>query len=466
MSRLSIIFVWILGINTVWIDFTMSASASETSDEAFWRAAERTCYGDVRCMIRTVENAPPLFWVRGWEKPEELFDALKKAHRFEALGLSESEGRQLVQVVMNARTSKQKVSSNASGREGRTASDAASLQPPAFAYRSPAEFERLGAVLFRWPYDWSAMQPLWANMIGVCAQAGVKAVVWTSTPLQQRMALSYLEQQGVSTEHVRWVMDPTDTVWIRDYGPQIIRSVDSAQWGVVDFHYYDGRRKDDNTPIVMALGLQLPYVDRQRKDVVYTEGGNLNHDGLGGVVYSQRTYQRNPGVPSEEVDRRILGALQATKVLVPQDPVLDGTGHVDMFMKIVRPDTVLIGQYSPDQIDYAVLEENAALFARETNARGDRWQVVRIVQPDVYYTRFLVPVIRTYTNSLIINDYVIVPVYGIAEDEQALTVYREVFPEKTIVPLDARDIIPSGGAWHCVTMEVAVAELNQSGHSN
>ncbi|MEW6259698.1 MAG: agmatine deiminase family protein [Thermodesulfobacteriota bacterium] len=464
MSRLSIIIVCILGISAFVVGLPVDASAGASSDEAFWRAAERACHGDVRCMIRTVEDAPSLPWARGWEKPEELFEALKKARRFEVLGLSESEGYQLLQAVMNSRSSAKNVLATSSVSVIRTASFSAFLQPPAFPYRAPAEFERLGAVLFRWPFDWTAMQPKWANMISVCAQAGIKSVVWVSTPLQRRSALSYLEQQGVSTEHIHWVMDPTDTVWIRDYGPQVIRAIDSAQWGVVDFHYYDDRRKDDNTPIVMALGLQLPYVDRQRKDVVYTEGGNLNHDGLGGVVYSQRTYKSNLGVPSEEIDRRILDALQATKALVPQDPVLDGTGHVDMFMKIVRPDTVLIGQYRPDQIDYAVLEENAALFARETNARGDHWQVVRIVQPDVYYTRFLLPVIRTYTNSLMINDYVIVPVYGIAEDEQALAVYREVLPEKTLVPLDARDIISSGGAWHCVTMEVAVPELDKFGH--
>lgn len=463
MSRLSFIISWFFGASVVLAGFSVGVPAGETSDEAFWRTAERACYGDLRCMIRAVEDAPPLRWARGWENPDELFNVLKRSRRFETLGLNEIEGRQLLQVVMKTRALANSVSFKPLPSTAQKASHI-TLQPPTFSYRAPAEFEPLGAVLFRWPFDWSAMQPMWASMIDVCVQAGAKAVVWVPTPLQKKRAQTYLEEQGVSTEHIRWVMDPTDTVWIRDYGPQIIRSVDSEEWGVVDFHYYDGRRKDDNTPLVMALGLQLPYIDRQRTDVLYTEGGNLNNDGFGGVVYSQRTYNRNPGVPSDEVDRRIQSALQATKALVPKDPVLDGTGHVDMFMKIVRPDTVLMGQYHPDQIDYAVLEENAALFARETNARGDQWRVVRIVQPDVYYTRFLIPVIRTYTNSLIINDYVIVPVYGIAEDEQALAVYREVLPEKTLVPLDARDIIPSGGAWHCVTMEVAIAELGQVSH--
>uniref|UniRef100_A0A832A5V7 Agmatine deiminase n=1 Tax=Desulfacinum infernum TaxID=35837 RepID=A0A832A5V7_9BACT len=422
--------------------------------EGFWRAAERSCHGDVHCMIQALEDAPDVPSFRGWIDSAELLAVLKKTNRFHRLGLTDAEGEQLLQAVF-------KKLHPVGKRTPRTSSPSADslahiLQPPAFPYRAPAEFEPLRAVLFRWPSDWPEMQPAWARMIDVCAQAGVTAAVWVTAPFQQQGALAYLQEQGIGTDHIRWVVEPTSTVWIRDYGPQVIRALDSNQWGVVDFHYYDGRRQDDNTPLVVALGLGLPYVDRQRRAVVYTEGGNLNHDGLGCVVYSQRTYKRNPGVSPDEIDRRILSAFEAKKSLVPKDLSLDGTGHVDMFMKIVGPDTVLMGQYGPDQTDYAALEENAALFARETNGEGAPWRVVRLVQPDVSFTHFLVPVVRTYTNALMVNNHVIVPVYGIPEDEQALAVYREVLPGKTIVPLNAEEIIPSGGAWHCVTMEVAV----------
>jgi agmatine/peptidylarginine deiminase len=63
-------------------------------------------------------------------------------------------------------------------------------------------------------------------------------------------------------------------------------------------------------------------------------------------------------------------------------------------------------------------------------------------------------VIRTYTNSLIVNNVVLLPVYNIPEDDEAIAIYESVLPGKEIYPLDARNIIPSGGAWHCVTMEL------------
>jgi len=79
--------------------------------------------------------------------------------------------------------------------------------------------------------------------------------------------------------------------------------------------------------------------------------------------------------------------------------------------------------------------------------------VVRIPQPVVYFEDFIWPVVRTYTNSLIVNDVVVLPVYNLPGDDEAIAIYESVLPEKTIYALDARDIIASGGAWHCVTME-------------
>jgi len=194
-------------------------------------------------------------------------------------------------------------------------------------------------------------------------------------------------------------------------------------------------------------------MNRQSSNVVFTEGGNLMHDGLGVTIYSTRTYSQNQGVDRSVVDQRILTAFDASKGIVPQDPSLDGTGHVDMFLKVVNENTILVAEYAPNQRDYQILENAAALFAGETNGRGEPWNVVRIPQPDVYYVLFIFPVVRTYTNSVIVNDQVLVPTYGIASDAQALAIYQQVFPDRNIISLNANQIIESAGAWHCVTME-------------
>ena len=89
------------------------------------------------------------------------------------------------------------------------------------------------------------------------------------------------------------------------------------------------------------------------------------------------------------IDERILSAFQAHKGIVPQPPIFDGTGHVDMFMKIVSSDTVLVGEYQPGQLGYHVLEDCATLFESATNGADEPWNVVRIPQPVVYFEDFI-----------------------------------------------------------------------------
>ncbi len=54
----------------------------------------------------------------------------------------------------------------------------------------------------------------------------------------------------------------------------------------------------------------------------------------------------------------------------------------------------------------------------------------------------------------IANDIVIVPTFGYREtDEAALHILGELMPDRTMVPIDAGDLIWGRGAFHCVTQQ-------------
>ncbi|MFW5652778.1 MAG: agmatine deiminase family protein [Planctomycetota bacterium] len=470
-------------------DDDLVTTASPASAESTWNALATSAHGDLQAMLDLVALAPAPPQARITRPAGELWRVLRDAGRFDDLGLTADEGRVLVDAVYRRLGAPKTMMGDTwpvrhdTGISSDVTEEIADdddafgaftghvahrvLQPadergtgdsgvgPANTpdFRGAQEFENLRAVLFRWPYDWSALRNEYAQMVQTVFDGGAQAVIWTNNASQQADAESYLQSQNVPTSHIRWVVESTNSVWIRDYGPNFLYEVGGNRYGVADFHYYNNRPADDDTPLVVASALNIPVMDRQTSNVVFTEGGNLMHDGVGVVTYSTRTYSQNNGVNRSTVDQRILTAFDATKAIIPQDPTLDGTGHVDMFLKIVSEDTVLIAEYAPNQRDYQILENNAALFASETNGRGEPWNVIRIPQPDVYYIFFIFPVVRTYTNGLVVNDQVIVPTYGIASDAEALSTYQQVYPDKTIVPINANQIIESAGAWHCVTME-------------
>jgi len=453
------------------IGLLSSVGVALASQGALWNENDRRCHGDLDCMLAIVEQTAPMLRHRAPPDRDELYGLLRHIGRFQQLGLTDEEGAALVDAAFQKllpedmddaddtgfferRQSSALLEDKRRQIDGRSWDIDDSEQDTAFLqYEAKAEYQELEAVLMRWPFEQGFLRDEWAAMVDGMSRADVTVWMWVDESIQAWRAERYLRRSGVPTEHISWIVEPTNSIWMRDYAPQFIYDLQSDEWGVVDFHYYDGRPDDDDTPIFVSELHDVPLIDRQTTEVVYTEGGNIAHDGLGTVIYSERTYDRNPETDPNIIDERIVTAFQAPAKMVLKDPSLDATGHVDMFMKIVDEDTVLVGQYDSDEIDHGVLEYNAQLFADTTNGIGDPWNVIRIRQPDVYFDSFVFPIVRTYTNSLLVNNVVLLPVYGIPDDTDAVSTYKRAFPDREIVPINAESIIRYAGAWHCVTME-------------
>ena len=56
-----------------------------------------------------------------------------------------------------------------------------------------------------------------------------------------------------------------------------------------------------------------------------------------------------------------------------------------------------------------------------------------------------------YSNYLVANGVVLVPVFGSAHDAQAKAIIAEQFPDREVIGIDAVGLIEHGGAIGCVT---------------
>jgi agmatine deiminase len=63
----------------------------------------------------------------------------------------------------------------------------------------------------------------------------------------------------------------------------------------------------------------------------------------------------------------------------------------------------------------------------------------------------------SHLNFLIMNGAVLVPVFGGKSDEKALLAFDKHFPERTIIPVECRNLGYGLGGIHCITMQVAAA---------
>lgn len=318
---------------------------------------------------------------------------------------------------------------------------------PSRQVRALAEFENTEAVLIAWE------DGLDSFMLGLIDEVSRASDVWvitwdlnTSNTVRGR-----LERRGTDVSRVKFFEFPHESFWTRDYGP--ISVVDSdGNTTFVDPKYYPQRRRDDAVPTLMSRYFN---VDVARPNLA-TEGGNFMTNGAGVCVVTEWLLQENPSLDGSRIQQIQDQYFGCRQTLVLERLAREGTGHIDMFAKFVSENTILIGEY--DELD----PQNAALLDRnverlEEFARDNDWalNIVRIPMPagsnGVY---------RSYTNSLIVNDTVIVPIYRADRryESQALEVYRNAMPAGySIVTVDAEDAIQLGGAVHCTTMGFVTA---------
>ena len=60
----------------------------------------------------------------------------------------------------------------------------------------------------------------------------------------------------------------------------------------------------------------------------------------------------------------------------------------------------------------------------------------------------------SYVNYLTGNGFIALPVFGDPADEQAINLLSELYPDRKIEPIYAREILLGGGNIHCITQQV------------
>jgi agmatine deiminase len=185
-----------------------------------------------------------------------------------------------------------------------------------------------------------------------------------------------------------------------------------------------------------------------------TEGGNFLTDGAGTLIMSTKVLRANPHLNRYSLEALLHEYFEFEKLILTPYLSIETTGHTDLLVKLIDAQTVLISQ--PQTLTArGRLQQAIQLFQRETNAVGQRYNVETVPTPTLYTNWFFYPIRRSYTNTLTVNGRILVPVYGLPQDNIALDTYRRVAPDYTIVPVDSAIGVNGGGAVHCMTKEIA-----------
>ena len=284
--------------------------------------------------------------------------------------------------------------------------------PPAGEPRFVAEFEPMQGVMIRYPLG------IPTNLVAQLSNNCMVYCIVTSS--QQSQAQSSFQNAGVNMSNVTFVNAPTDSYWVRDYGPWYI--FEDRNPAIVDNVYNRPRPYDDEISGVFASFWGIPMYGMNLEHT----GGNMMEDGRGHGVSDNLVLQEN-SYDETNVRNKMRDYLGIDPYHITIDPQGDYIAHVDCWGKYLAPDKILIAQLPQSNSQYELYEQVAEYFATTNCCWGYPYRVYRVQEPGGY-------TLAPYTNSLILNKTVYVPLGSNSSyNNQALAVYQEAMPGYEIV---------------------------------
>jgi agmatine/peptidylarginine deiminase len=316
--------------------------------------------------------------------------------------------------------------------------------PPAGPVRPIAEFEPASQVLIRYPLG---------IPVSLVAQLSntAQVVCIVSSASVQNSATSAFNNGGVNMANVSFLIAATDSYWTRDYGPWFIFD-GNDEYSVVDFRYNRPRPNDNLIPEVFANqnGINLYGMN------LYQTGGNYMTDGINTAAQTTIAYSENSSLTQAQVNAKMHDYMGITSYHVLPDPNNTYIDHIDCWGKFLAPDKVLIRSVPSSHAQYNAIEQTAAYFANLNCAWGYPYKVYRVNTPQN----------QPYTNSLILNHKVFVPIMNGSYDAAALQAYRDAMPGYEVIGVSGASSTPweSTDALHCRAHEIPDAGMLEISH--
>jgi agmatine deiminase len=335
--------------------------------------------------------------------------------------------------------------------------------------RLPAEWEPQDAVMLTWPHknspwDWildDVVELYEALATVICDYADVVIAVPDAQIDEVR---SRLEAMGAPLEYIHLYPCASNDSWARDHGPLTVETPEGFK--LLDFQFNGWGNKfphdlDDQVSRQLFAQNAFPYATLESQDWVL-EGGSVETDGQGTLLTTSSCLlnkNRNPNLSKADVEARLSAALGVKKINWLDHGYLAGDdtdGHIDTLARLCPNNTIVYTACDDEQDEhYTELKKMEAQLQSFTNADGEPYRLLSLPWAgEVLSDESDARLPSTYANFLIINEAVLVPIYGLPMDEDALEVVSQAFPGYEIFGIPCLSLIEQGGSLHCITMQI------------
>ena len=184
-------------------------------------------------------------------------------------------------------------------------------------------------------------------------------------------------------------------------------------------------------------------IDTSKTNIIL-DGGNVTRT-KNKVIMTDRVFVDNPSYERKELIKELYELLQVDKLyFVPEQPG-DFTGHSDGMVRFIDENTIIINDYRR--------EKQWFYRAFETAIHNTGLEYIKIPY-NVYDNKSNDQANGDYINYLQMENTVVIPTFGIKDDDVALKQFETIFARQTITTIDSNEIANDGGILNCITWNI------------
>lgn len=267
-----------------------------------------------------------------------------------------------------------------------------------------------------------------------------------------------VKKRFTSHKNLYFVEYQTNDTWARDCS--VLSIVENGKLKLLDFTFTGwGGKFDASLDNNMSQNIKSCYGAPLEKIDFILEGGAIESNNEGIILTTSECVlnkNRNSKFSDEEITQMMKEFFGAKEILFLNHGYLAGDdtdSHVDTLARFCDEKTIMyISCQNKDDEHYQELskmQEELKVFEKSHN-----FTLIPLpMTSPLYYDNERLP--ATYANFLFVNGGVIVPTYGVKEDEEALDIFRKTFPKREVIAVDCSVLVRQHGSLHCVTMNFA-----------
>lgn len=340
-------------------------------------------------------------------------------------------------------------------------------------YTMPGEHELHEGTWLQWPHHYTYgtlyrdyLDQTFVDMTGALI-SGEKVFIIAYNNTEKTRIKNLLVSAGIPLTNIVFYIIKTNDVWVRDNGPVYVYNP-ANELTILDWNFNGWGNdapyaKDNKVPQSISVKTGIPKVNISS---VILEGGAVEIDGAGTFMATRSSIMgdgRNTGFTEEQLNDSLTKYLGVTNFVWLDGyygGMLDITDtHIDGFARFLNSNTMVT--MDEDALEYWGLSASDIFtLLNAQNADGVEYTKVNLslTHKNVKTTWGAnVGFKASYNNYYVGNTVVLATTFNDMNDDVALDIIASLYPDKTVIGIDSRNLYYFGGMIHCVTQQLPVA---------